>query len=399
MKTFLQYQNLEEGVFGDIWKRVKSAVGSFISFLKKSLTKLRPGGKIKISFSSLSGLREDTWDLTSRIGYYHEFCVAYEMARLLRQRGLDVINPEGSLLRIREAYKKQILNNKSLFKSGQQKNIPAELKRAEDGADLVAVKIVNEVENVEDILLMEFEITHTGTAMMGKAKEDVSLMVRKKDSKEIADEIKASLKLYKQPRINLSNKTFASFINGVLFPKVDLKGKKFLSTFMKGHPEWESLIQRMSSHSDQWKETKREYGREEANAEINSNSGFQTIRNGILETIFDKAYKEDKKGINKRIIETLGLDGADDVYMVIGTEKSNMKVISSRTSKVFKALYEKLKSNFTISFKFPKDESIVACYMELKDDKSGEVLISTNYSFKEGDIFVQFLDMKNMLEN
>ena len=47
----------------------------------------------------------------------------------------------------------------------------------------------------------------------------------------------------------------------------------------------------------------------------------------------------------------------------------------------------------------PKDESIVACYMELKDDKSGEVLISTNYSFKEGDIFVQFLDMKNMLEN
>ena len=85
--------------------------------------------------------------------------------------------------------------------------------------------------------------------------------------------------------------------------------------------------------------------------------------------------------------------------MVIGTEKSNMKVISSRTSKVFKALYEKLKSNFTISFKFPKDESIVACYMELKDDKSGEVLISTNYSFKEGDIFVQFLDMKNMLEN
>ena len=46
--------------------------------MKKSLTKLRPGGKIKISFSSLSGLREDTWDLTSRIGYYNEFCVAYD---------------------------------------------------------------------------------------------------------------------------------------------------------------------------------------------------------------------------------------------------------------------------------------------------------------------------------
>jgi hypothetical protein len=391
---------LSEGIFGDVWKTVKRGFSKLVSFIKNSLSKLKPGGVTTISLSSLSGLKEAyddvTWDLTSRIGYYHEHCVGFEMAKILRDRGLDVVNQKGELFRRKLAYRKEIEDNVDLFKANQQKNISKELTRAEDGAELVAAKIVSEIENVEDIFLMEFEITHTGTAMMGQAKEDVSLMVRKKDSQEIADEIKASLKLYKQPRINLSNKTFASFINGVLFPKVDLKGKKFLAGFMAGHPEWEDLILQMSKHSDQWKETKRTVDRQEANAEINGNRGFQAIRNGILQTIFDKAYANDKAGINKRIIETLGLDGSDEVYMVIGTEKSNMKVISSRSSEEFKTLYESLKSNFTISFTIPKDPNIVACYMKLTDDK-GNLLISTNYSFKEGDIFVQFLDMKSLL--
>ena len=422
MKTFNGYylinglvdepENLSEGMFGDIWKSVKSSLNKFIIFIKNSISRLKAGGVTEISIRSLTGVKEavedGTWDLTSRIGYYHEFCVGFELAKELRdllkpETKSNVLNPEGSLKKVKDDYRAEIKDNTEKFKKNQQANIEAELLRAEDGAVLVAEKIISEITTVEDFNLLTFEITHTGTLESGKAKMDVSLMVRKKEEDEQVDYIKASLKLYKKPSINLSNKTFASFINGVLFPKVDLNGKKFLKKFMGRQPEWTKLINQMMLHSDNWKKTKRENdkkkkssGRKIANAEINKARGFQTIRNGILDTIFQKAYEKDKEGINKRVIETLGLDGADVVYMVIGTKTADMKVISSKTSKEFKVLYEKLKEDFTISFKFPTDPKVVACNMSLEDSE-GNVLLTTTYSFKEGDIFVQFLDLKAIL--
>jgi hypothetical protein len=425
MKTFNDYylingfvdepEYLSEGIFGNVWKKIKSGINRFITFIKNSITDLNAGDVTEISIRSLTGLREakdSTWDLTSRIGYYHEFCVGFELANQLRDKVPDnIINQKGTLLRAKTTYRKQIEDNREKFKEKQQPNIDKELLRAEDGAFLVAEKIISEIASANDFAFLTFEITHTGTLESGKSKMDVSLMVRKQKvegDKGIVAHIKASLKLYKKPKINLSNKTFASFINGVLFPHVDLKGKKFLNSFMAGNPKWEKLINKMMLHSDNWKKTKRDLekdkslpkgaARKAANDEINKARGFQTIRNGILETIFKAAYEESpeaKAGINKRVVEVLGLDEADDVYMVIGTEQSNMKVISSRSSEEFKALYEKLKGDFTISFKFPEDANIVSCYMSLELD--GEHLLSTNYSFKEGDIFVQFIDLKEIL--
>jgi len=37
--------------------------------------------------------------------------------------------------------------------------------------------------------------------------------------------------------------------------------------------------------------------------------------------------------------------------------------------------------------------------MELIDNDTQEVLLKTTFSFKEGDIFVQFLDMKQILDD
>ena len=428
MKTFNDYylingfvnepEYLSEGMFGNIWKKIKSGINRFITFIKNSITDLKSGDVTEISIRSLTGLREakdSTWDLTSRIGYYHEFCVGFELANQLRDKVPDnIINQKGTLLRAKTTYRKQIEDNREKFKEKQRPNIDKELLRAEDGAFLVAEKIISEIASVNDFAFLTFEITHTGTLESGKSKMDVSLMVRKQNVEgpkgQIAH-IKASLKLYKQPRINLSNKTFASFINGVLFAHEDKRGKTFLNSFMKGNSKWATLITQMTAHSDQWKETKRKQnkedekagikgkdrtGRTKANAEINSARGFQTIRDGLLKTIFDEAYKTDRAGINKRVVETLGLDEADDIYMVIGTKQSNMKVISSRSSKEFKALYEKLKEDFTISFEFPSDPEVKSCYMKLEYPE-GTVLLSTNYSFKEGDIFVQFLDLKEIL--
>ena len=81
MKTFNDYylinglvgepENLSEGMFGDIWKSVKSSLSKFITFIKSSISNLKAGDVTEISIRSLTGLKEakdSTWDLTSRIG-------------------------------------------------------------------------------------------------------------------------------------------------------------------------------------------------------------------------------------------------------------------------------------------------------------------------------------------
>jgi hypothetical protein len=407
MLRFKEYLELEEGIFGDILTSVKRGISKFVAVMKNALSKLGFGSEKKFSISSLVGthisekiLDGGNYDLTSRIGYYHEHCVAYDMARILRETGFNVLNQPPSLLNKRQSEKDKISKNRLRFRLAQRKNIDKELKRAEVGAELVAQKIIDDVKKIDDVILMEFEIIHTGTtAANGVAKEDVELVVRKKDTQEVIDDVKASLKAYKKPSINLSNKTFPSYINGILFPKIDLQGKVFLAKFMASNPQYESLVNRMTFYSDGWKKNKKEKGRPYANKVINNQRGFQIIRNGLLLTIFDEAYKKDKKGINERIIQSLGLDGADDVYMAIGTDVNNMKIVSSRSSQAFQKLYQSLKNEFIVRFVIPEDENVVSAKMELIDNDTQEVLLKTTFAFKEGDIFVQFLDMKQLLDD
>ena len=412
---FKEHTELNEGLWGDIWKKVKTGARKFLTILKRGLQKLGFGGSKKFKMSEIATMplkeamefmqmdeASGDFDLTSRIGLYHEHCVALKMAQLLDAKGWTVRNKPGSL----EAKKKEehgkIAKNVSKFRGPDQKKIPAELTRAEAGADIVAQKIIDDVNTTEDSLFLEFEILHTGTAAMGVAKEDVELVVYKKGTDEVVDDIKASLKAYKNPSINLANKTFPSFLNGVLFPKQDgLQGKKFLDDFIAKHPKYKKTIKSMTDVADGWKKIKKsdpKEGRKKGNAWVNKQQGFQKIRNGILQTIFDEQYKKDKKGINERVVHTLGLDGADDVYMAIGTDVKNMKVVSSRSSQKFQKLYEAVKANFTISFDFPMDPNVVNCKMNLTDDKSGDNILTTTYSFKEGDIFVQFMDFKDFVE-
>ena len=42
----------------------------------------------------------------------------------------------------------------------------------------------------------------------GAGKEDITITVKKKDTQEVEDSIKASLKLYNESRINVGNATF-----------------------------------------------------------------------------------------------------------------------------------------------------------------------------------------------
>ena len=411
---FKTHAELNEGLWGDIWKKVKTGARKFLTILKRGLQRLGFGGKQKFKMSEIATMPleealefmtmtegSDDFDLTSRIGLYHEHCVALKMAEILTEKGWTVRNQPGQLENKKREQKQNITQNVSMFRKSDQKKIPAELRRAEVGADVVAQKIVDDINTTEDALFFEFEVIHQGTAASGNAKEDVELIVYKKGTDEVVDDIKASLKNYKNPSINLSNKTFPSFLNGVLFPKTNMKGKEFLDDFLSRNPKYTKLIKSMTDVSDGWKKIKKsdpKNGRKKANDWVNKQQGFQKIRNGILQTLFDEAYAKDKKGINERVIHTLGLDGADDVYMAIGTDVHNMKVVSSRTSDKFQRLYEAVKSQFTVSFEFPMDPNVVNCKMNLTDDKTGENILTTTYSFKEGDIFVQFMNFKDFVE-
>ena len=145
MKSFVAYSHesdlhnisLDEGLFGDLFQSIKRGLNKFVTFIKNTLGKLKFGMSKKINISSFvsKNLKEgdDNFDLTSRIGYYHEHCVAYDMANKLRRIGFSVKNPEGSLFQRREFEKAKIDKNRHKFKPAQRKNINKELKRAEDG--------------------------------------------------------------------------------------------------------------------------------------------------------------------------------------------------------------------------------------------------------------------------
>jgi hypothetical protein len=128
MLRFKEYLELEEGIFGDILTSVKRGISKFVAVMKNALSKLGFGSKKQFSISNLVGTHIsektlDNYDLTSRIGYYHEHCVAYDMARILRETGFNVLNQPPTLLNKRQSEKDKIAKNRLRFRLAQRKNI------------------------------------------------------------------------------------------------------------------------------------------------------------------------------------------------------------------------------------------------------------------------------------
>ena len=84
MKSFVAYSHesdlhnisLDEGLFGNLFQSIKRGLNKFVTFIKNTLGKLKFGMSKKINISSFVSKNlkegEDNFDLTSRIGYYHE---------------------------------------------------------------------------------------------------------------------------------------------------------------------------------------------------------------------------------------------------------------------------------------------------------------------------------------
>jgi hypothetical protein len=240
---------------------------------------------------------------------------------------------------------------------------------------------------------------------MGIGKEDIKITIRKRDTDEVADMIKASLKLYKTSSgVNVYNATFASYLITVLMGKDSSStGKKAIKEFLSEYPQFTDNIQEVVDISEQWSKIKTKLKREKnpdyrkaANELISKNRGYQKMRDLIFRKMFNYFYEQDKAKINERILHRLGLDGADDVYLLVGTERQRMVAVSSRTSPEFKRLYDNLKAGFNIRFRIPDDPDVVSATMIIESEE-GEPLAKFTISFKEGGTFPHMWNMSSIV--
>lgn len=347
----------------------------------------------------------DKFDLTAMIGYFNEFSVAWKLAYAFEHNGVN-INPsiEGGLKRHAENYKNLILDNAEKFKKPLA-TIQSELQRAEDGSEIMAKKLWDEIISSHDLKLIDVDIVLTGISSMGAGKEDILIKIKKKGTEETQDMIKASLKLYKNSGgVNVYNSTFASYLVTVLTGKNDPgTGKKAVKSFLKDHPEYTQEVEEVLAITDQWLVIKNDLKkkndpnyRKTANEFVTANRGYQKMRDLLFGRMFNDFYGRDKAAINERILQRLGLDGADDVYLLVGTERQRMIPVSSRTSKEFGQLYQQLKSGFNIRYDIPDSPDIVSCNLIIESEE-GEQLVKINVGFKEGGTFPHMWDVGDIV--
>jgi RNA-binding protein YhbY len=352
---------------------------------------------------------KDVFNLTSMIGYLNEYAVAEKLGHELEQQGVNVTtNIQEGLYAYYAAYKGYMLANIHLFKEPPAV-VKKEIQRAEEGSEVMAAKMLSEImDKTEDIKLIDVKIDLTGKEAAGAGKEDIVVTVSKKSTGEIIDLIKASLKLYKTASgVNVYNSTFPSYLMTIITGNdgEGLTGKKAIAHFLNDYPEYTEKFEKVLDITDEWKKIKTELKksndpnyRTAANDYITLNRGYQRMRDLLFIDVFNKFYAQDKAAINERVLNRLGLDGADDVYLLVGTEKQKMIAVSSRTSKEFGRLYENLKKDFTIKYDIPKNSDTVSCAMIIESE-DGEELARFTIGFKEGSTFPHMWNMQAIVDD
>ena len=401
-----------------IFDRLKAGVQRFFTSISRMIPKIGFGQKVEFKLGDYlnapQSLNEapknadrEVFDLTSMIGYINEYAVAWKLAYGLEHNGVNVkTNVQDGLRAHYDNYKSYMLDNILKFKEGEAK-VLSEIQRAEDGSEIMAKKMWDEIVDTKDLKLIDVTINITGKEAAGQGKEDIVVIIKKKDTEEIEDMIKASLKLYKTPSgVNVYNSTFASYLISVVTDKADAgTGKKAIKEFLTAYPEFKDEVAEVLAITDEWTKIKTSLKkqndpgyREKANEFITQNRGYQKMRDLLFKRIFAYFYATDKEKINERVLHRLGLDGADDVYLLVGTERQKMTAVSSRTSDEFKRLYENLRKDFTLRYDIPADPEIVACYLVIVSEE-GEDIAKFTISFKEGATFPHMWNMKDIVDD
>jgi hypothetical protein len=401
---------LQEG----FWDKLKDGAKTAFNWAANAVNKLGFGQRTQINLGQVMGINQlseasdekrDRFDLTSIIGYYNEYSVAWKLAYGLEINGVNIRpNVDQGLKSFADEYKAYILNNIDKFKEPPEK-IMQEIQRAEDGSEIMAKKMWDEITGAHDLKLIDVEISLTGKSAAGAGKEDVVITIKKRGTEEVQEMIKASLKLYKTSSgVNVYNSTFASYLVTVLTGKSDAgTGQKAIKAFLAQYPQYTNEIAEVLKITDEWKKIKTRLKKEgdpdyrkTANEFVTQNRGYQQMRDLLFKKMFNDLYPQNKSEINERILQRLGLDGADDVYLLVGTERQRMVAVSSRTSQKFAELYSQLKAGFNIRYEIPDEIDIVTCYLIIESEE-GVPLAKFNIAFKEGGTFPHMWQMSDIV--
>jgi hypothetical protein len=298
----------------------------------------------------------DKIDIKSRLGYFSEFVVAYELAVLIDKNG-GRLTKRSTLVLLKE----KMLTRKKALLSVITKKQEAELLRQETGGKLIAKQMFEDLilngKEGNDYHTLEFDIELTGDSAKGVDKADIVLIVKKPSKNKTIDSIAASLKTYKTPNINLSNKTFTGFLKTITGdPEYENKSlEKFeriiFDSMVKKFMELKNIDRKLSEAIvGSGENFLKKYPvslflkLKEAGRAASKSSHPQVSK--IIIDEFNAYYNkslESKKKVNKALINLLGLDGGDDFYAAIGTA-GKQKVLSSRKSQAMEKFLEDVKS-------------------------------------------------------
>jgi hypothetical protein len=413
MLNFKDYTELDEGLISSIRdagmfvvKRIKMASRALSNQIKKAFSRLDFGKRTKINLNYVSGGRPlneatETIDLKSRMGYYSEFCTAYEVAKLIENAGAELKGmTSAQLLQHRDNYKREKLLCKDCkFPKATPAQVREEAQRMEESGIGLAASIWSDIrQNATDLELIEFEVVLTGESGKGRTKADIELFARKKSTREVVDHIEASLKAYKDWNINVSNSTFTSWVINLLAPEiggfenkgsVDSKITAFVSKY--GLEKEMRRIQELQSGENSPAKMKRKIGREAAKKMVDDQGVYIEVRNLMIK-VFEDQYKSRKEEINENFLKLLGFDGADDLYLAVQNKAGKqVSVLSSRQSKGFNEILDAMKKGYTIDFE--KSDKKVNTSVIFRSGST--VLFKSNFAFRDLDKVSQFVSFKN----
>lgn len=403
------YLFLDEGILDSLrnagrflTQKIKSAARFIGTKIKRAMSTLSFGSQVKISLNYATqgkSLNEavDKLDLKSRMGYYSEFCTAYELSKIISNAGGNMRGlTKQQLLKHRNDYKaNKLLCNNCEFGAPKPK-VVQEAKRMEDSGIGLAKSIWSDIkQNATDLQVTEFEVKLTGESGKGITKADIELIAYKKSTNKVIDHIEASLKAYKDWNINVSNSTFTSWVINLLAP--DIGGFQTKSTvnakvteFVKRYG-YEKQMKEIAKYQKFGPSIKRDADRATAKKAVDDEQVYIKVRNLMIE-VFEKNYKKRKKEINENFMKLLGFDGADDLYLAVQKKKGGeVAVLSSRTSKGFNQILDSMKEDFDIVFEKSNDKVNTSITF-----KSGSnILFKSNFGFRDLDKVSQFVSFKD----
>jgi len=359
-------------------------------YVKRLISRLGFGKTTKINLSKMN--ERVSAGLQSQLGYYSEYVTAQEIIKLLNQDKLSVAlngNKNGAYSKITKKvndYRKIILSKDA--------NIEDELvSQEQQGAKMGRVIYNDAIATSSDLIMLHFNVVLTGDSLKGENKADVVVEITKQNTKEVVDNIMASLKSYKGWSINLANNTLTSFFDN-LGVKLDQKVYNQLKHLQSvRHDVWKFYM------NDDFAGLKQSFGVKVANeakpmfnvkykikakptAEQkqyvkNAHDVIQKNISNFFVAQFEKEYKKNKKAINKKILVLLGFDGSDDFYLAV-KQKEKISVLSNRTSDKYKVLIEQIQKDFDLVITYNENApSVVKIDFY---DVNGVKLLSSNIS-------------------